>query len=142
VKDYDSQLTKVTQSLAEFKHRAHTAEVLATSALPDCMPKSSQLKLEESSSDSSRTGQLEKSLKEKDLLIGKLRHEGAQLCARTLGFHHPELAHSRDHQRALERGAPQDAPICHRPRHVSRSKARDEHPAFLPHCTTRGRQAL
>jgi hypothetical protein len=34
--------------------------------------------MDESSSDSSRTVVLEKSVKEKDLLIGKLRHEGMQ----------------------------------------------------------------
>ncbi|KAF9450621.1 hypothetical protein P691DRAFT_455038 [Macrolepiota fuliginosa MF-IS2] len=59
VKDYESQLTQVTQSLAEFKSRALNAE----------------LQLEESQSSSSRTQQLEKELKEKNLLIGKLRHE-------------------------------------------------------------------
>jgi len=36
----------------------------------------SQLKLEESATSSSRTQQLEKEVKEKTLLIGKLRHEG------------------------------------------------------------------
>ncbi|KAI0074083.1 hypothetical protein K474DRAFT_1602144 [Panus rudis PR-1116 ss-1] len=59
VKGYETQLLQVTQSLAEFKHRALTAE----------------LKLEENSSDSSRTQELEKEVKEKTLLISKLRHE-------------------------------------------------------------------
>ncbi|KAF6764189.1 hypothetical protein DFP72DRAFT_416196 [Ephemerocybe angulata] len=59
VKDYDAQLQQVTLSLAEFKHRAHTAE----------------LKLEESHSNISRTQELENQVKEKNLLIGKLRHE-------------------------------------------------------------------
>ncbi|KAI0918396.1 hypothetical protein AcV5_002395 [Taiwanofungus camphoratus] len=58
-KDYESQITSVTQSLAEFKHRALTAE----------------LQLEESSTNSSRIQELEKEVKEKNLLIGKLRHE-------------------------------------------------------------------
>ncbi|KAF5357234.1 hypothetical protein D9756_006642 [Leucocoprinus leucothites] len=59
VKDYESQLTQVTQSLAEFKSRALNAE----------------LQLEETQSTTSRALQLEKELKEKNLLIGKLRHE-------------------------------------------------------------------
>ncbi|KAG7095430.1 hypothetical protein E1B28_006179 [Marasmius oreades] len=59
VKDYESQLLQATQSLAEFKHRALTAE----------------LSLEESQANSSRTQELEKEVKEKHLLIGKLRHE-------------------------------------------------------------------
>ncbi|KAG6831849.1 hypothetical protein H0H87_003648 [Tephrocybe sp. NHM501043] len=63
VKDYDSQLTQVTQSLAEFKHRALTAE----------------LKLEESHTNVSRTQELEKEVKDKNLLIGKLRHEAVIL---------------------------------------------------------------
>ncbi|CCL98724.1 uncharacterized protein FIBRA_00729 [Fibroporia radiculosa] len=56
---YESQLQTVTQSLAEYKHRALTAET----------------KLEELSSNSSRTQDLEREVKEKNLLIGKLRHE-------------------------------------------------------------------
>ncbi|KAJ7792926.1 hypothetical protein B0H14DRAFT_2928687 [Mycena olivaceomarginata] len=52
VKDYNSQLTQVTQSLAEYKHRALTAET-----------------------NTSRTQELEKEVKEKTLLIEKLRHE-------------------------------------------------------------------
>lgn len=59
VKDYDAQLQQVTISLAEYKHRAHTAE----------------LKLEESHSNITRTQELENQVKEKNLLIGKLRHE-------------------------------------------------------------------
>ncbi|EAU89498.2 hypothetical protein CC1G_07724 [Coprinopsis cinerea okayama7 len=59
VKDYEAQVLQVTQSLAEYKHRAHTAE----------------LKLEENNTDITRTQELEKELKEKNLLIGKLRHE-------------------------------------------------------------------
>jgi hypothetical protein len=60
VKDYDVQLNQVTQSLAEFKSRALNAE----------------LKLEETTSNTSRTQELEKEVKEKTLLIRKLRHEG------------------------------------------------------------------
>ncbi|KAJ7741451.1 hypothetical protein DFH07DRAFT_751141 [Mycena maculata] len=59
VKDYNSQLIQVTQSLAEYKHRALTAE----------------LQLEESQTNTSRTQELEKEVKEKSLLIEKLRHE-------------------------------------------------------------------
>ncbi|KAK0458898.1 uncharacterized protein EV420DRAFT_1270175 [Desarmillaria tabescens] len=59
VKDYDSQLIQVTQSLAEYKHRALTAE----------------LALEETRTNTTRTHELEKEVKEKTLLIGKLRHE-------------------------------------------------------------------
>ncbi|KAG5349513.1 hypothetical protein C0989_003342 [Termitomyces sp. Mn162] len=63
VKDYETQLTQVTQSLAEFKHRALTAE----------------LQLEESLTNVSRTQELEKEVKDKNLLIGKLRHEAVIL---------------------------------------------------------------
>ncbi|KAI8972800.1 hypothetical protein BD414DRAFT_425485 [Trametes punicea] len=59
VKDYESQLLQVTQSLAEYKSRALNAE----------------LQLEESSSNNSRVQELEKEVKEKSILIGKLRHE-------------------------------------------------------------------
>ncbi|KAJ7598831.1 hypothetical protein C8J56DRAFT_769797 [Mycena floridula] len=59
VSDYDQQLHQATQSLAEYKHRALTAE----------------LKLEESQTDTTRTQELEKEVKEKNLLINKLRHE-------------------------------------------------------------------
>ncbi|KAJ8082930.1 hypothetical protein PM082_008788 [Marasmius tenuissimus] len=59
VKDYETQLFQATQSLAEFKHRALTAEMT----------------LEETRTNSSRTLELEKEVKEKQLLIGKLRHE-------------------------------------------------------------------
>ncbi|TFK73530.1 hypothetical protein BDN72DRAFT_761597 [Pluteus cervinus] len=60
VKDYDSRLLQTTQSLAEFKSRALNAE----------------LQLEELQAGISRTKELEKEVKEKSLLIGKLRHEG------------------------------------------------------------------
>ncbi|KAF8155719.1 hypothetical protein B0H34DRAFT_714546 [Crassisporium funariophilum] len=59
VKDFESQLFQATQSLAEYKHRALTAE----------------LQLEESQTNITRTQELEKEVKEKNLLIGKLRHE-------------------------------------------------------------------
>ncbi|KAF9479791.1 hypothetical protein BDN70DRAFT_878430 [Pholiota conissans] len=59
VKDYESQLLQVTQSLAEYKHRALTAE----------------LQLEESQTNITRTQELEKDIKDKKLLIDKLRHE-------------------------------------------------------------------
>ncbi|KAG6872702.1 hypothetical protein C0995_007370 [Termitomyces sp. Mi166 len=63
VKDYETQLAQVTTSLAEFKHRALTAE----------------LQLEESHTHVSRTQELEKEVKDKNLLIGKLRHEAVIL---------------------------------------------------------------
>ncbi|KAF8888560.1 hypothetical protein BD779DRAFT_1470192 [Infundibulicybe gibba] len=59
VKDYESRLDQVTQSLAEYKHRAISAE----------------MKLEEIQANTSVTADLTKEIKEKNLLIGKLRHE-------------------------------------------------------------------
>ncbi|KAH7878685.1 uncharacterized protein C8R40DRAFT_782157 [Lentinula edodes] len=59
VKDYESQLIQVTQSLAEYKHRALTAET----------------SLEESQTNNSRAQELEKEVKEKTVLVNKLRHE-------------------------------------------------------------------
>ncbi|KAF8888554.1 hypothetical protein BD779DRAFT_1439908 [Infundibulicybe gibba] len=63
VKDYESRLDQVTQSLAEYKHRAITAE----------------MKLEEIQANTSVTADLTKEIKEKNLLIGKLRHEAVIL---------------------------------------------------------------
>ncbi|KAH8113821.1 hypothetical protein DFH11DRAFT_1509821 [Phellopilus nigrolimitatus] len=63
VRDRDAHLTQITQALAEYKHRAHTAE----------------MQLEETSANTSRTAELEKEVKEKNLLIGKLRHEAVIL---------------------------------------------------------------
>ncbi|PIL23079.1 hypothetical protein GSI_14387 [Ganoderma sinense ZZ0214-1] len=59
VKEYETQLIQVTQSLAEFKSRALNAE----------------LQLEESSTNNSRVQELEKEVKEKSVLVGKLRQE-------------------------------------------------------------------
>ncbi|KAI0760481.1 hypothetical protein C8Q74DRAFT_1207886 [Fomes fomentarius] len=59
VKEYESQLVQVTQSLAEYKSRALNAE----------------LQLEETSSNNSRVQELGKEVKEKTILIGKLRQE-------------------------------------------------------------------
>ncbi|KAI9567458.1 hypothetical protein HD554DRAFT_2023606 [Boletus coccyginus] len=59
VKDYKTQLDDVTVSLAEYKRRALDAE----------------LQLEENKSNASRTSELEQEVKEKNLLMGKLRHE-------------------------------------------------------------------
>ncbi|KDQ58354.1 hypothetical protein JAAARDRAFT_192938 [Jaapia argillacea MUCL 33604] len=59
VEERETRYNQVTQSLAEFKHRALTAE----------------MQLEELGSNSSRVHDLEKEVKEKNLLIGKLRHE-------------------------------------------------------------------
>ncbi|KAI0324767.1 hypothetical protein GY45DRAFT_1331177 [Cubamyces sp. BRFM 1775] len=59
IKDYESQLLQVTQSLAEYKSRALNAE----------------LQLEDSSTSNTRVQELEKEVKEKNILIGKLRHE-------------------------------------------------------------------
>ncbi|KAF8879649.1 hypothetical protein CPB84DRAFT_1793144 [Gymnopilus junonius] len=63
VKDFESQLLQTTQSLAEYKHRALTAE----------------LQLEESHTNITRTHELEKEIKDKKLLIDKLRHEAVIL---------------------------------------------------------------
>jgi hypothetical protein len=60
LREHDARLAQATLALAEYKHRAHTAE----------------LRLDESSSDSVRTAALEKAAKEKELLVSKLRHEG------------------------------------------------------------------
>ena len=70
MKDYESRLLDVTQSLAEFKSRALNAE----------------LQLEESSTNNTRVQELEKEVKEKGILIGKLRQEGAYVCL-VLVFH-------------------------------------------------------
>ncbi|KAH9973741.1 hypothetical protein BGW80DRAFT_1226364 [Lactifluus volemus] len=59
VGERDAQLTDITQSLAEYKHRALQAE----------------LQLEENSTNNARVQTLEQEVKEKTLLIGKLRHE-------------------------------------------------------------------
>ncbi|EIW78319.1 hypothetical protein CONPUDRAFT_60673 [Coniophora puteana RWD-64-598 SS2] len=59
VRDFKTRLDDTTMSLAEFKQRALNAEV----------------RLEENTSNASRTQELEKDVKEKNLLIGKLRHE-------------------------------------------------------------------
>lgn len=79
VKEYNSQLTQVTQSLAEYKHRALTAEVLLISSNFMHVPifTRPQLQLEDSQTNTSRTVELEKEVKEKTLLIEKLRHEGS-----------------------------------------------------------------
>ncbi|KAG6812186.1 hypothetical protein H0H92_003991 [Tricholoma furcatifolium] len=80
VKDYDTQLTQATQSLAEFKHRALTAEVKSGFfSIYNVADTLSQLQLEESQSNFSRTQELEKEVKDKNLLIGKLRHEAVIL---------------------------------------------------------------
>ncbi|OAX42309.1 hypothetical protein K503DRAFT_766865 [Rhizopogon vinicolor AM-OR11-026] len=63
VKDYRSQLDDVTTSLAEFKRRALDAEA----------------QLDELKINASRTQVLEQDVKEKNLLIGKLRHEAVIL---------------------------------------------------------------
>ncbi|TFK86568.1 hypothetical protein K466DRAFT_523981 [Polyporus arcularius HHB13444] len=59
IREYETQLVQVTQSLAEYKSRALNAE----------------LQLEESSTSNSRVQELEKEVKEKGILIGKLRQE-------------------------------------------------------------------
>ncbi|KAF8842947.1 hypothetical protein BDN67DRAFT_898199 [Paxillus ammoniavirescens] len=59
VKDYKAQLDDVTLSLAEYKRRALDAE----------------LQLDDDKTNALRTSDLEQQLKEKNLLIGKLRHE-------------------------------------------------------------------
>ncbi|KAG9313479.1 hypothetical protein JVU11DRAFT_5804 [Chiua virens] len=59
VKAYRTQVDDLTLSLADYKRRALDAE----------------LQLEENKSNASRTSELEQEVKEKNLLIGKLRHE-------------------------------------------------------------------
>ncbi|EIN08480.1 hypothetical protein PUNSTDRAFT_87917 [Punctularia strigosozonata HHB-11173 SS5] len=59
VADLESRLVQVTQSLAEYKHRAHTAE----------------MRIEETSTDTSLVQDLQRKLKEKEVLTEKLRHE-------------------------------------------------------------------
>ncbi|KAF9530184.1 hypothetical protein CPB83DRAFT_851128 [Crepidotus variabilis] len=59
VQGFEKQLLDVTQSLAEYKHRALTAE----------------MELEESRININKTQELEKEVKEKRMLIEKLRHE-------------------------------------------------------------------
>ncbi|KAH9048444.1 hypothetical protein EDB84DRAFT_1457022 [Lactarius hengduanensis] len=59
VSEREAQLVDISQSLAEYKHRALQAE----------------LQLEENTTTSARTQALEQEVKEKTLLIGKLRHE-------------------------------------------------------------------
>ncbi|KAF9002801.1 hypothetical protein BDZ89DRAFT_649815 [Hymenopellis radicata] len=75
VKDRDSQLHRLEQDVAEFKHRALTAEVAIFCPAPYETHDIHQLALEESQTNTTRTQDLEKAVKEKDLLIGKLRHE-------------------------------------------------------------------
>jgi hypothetical protein len=69
VKDYQVQLNQTTEQLAEYKHRALTTEA----------------ELSEIQSNTSKVRDLEKEVKEKNLLVGKLRHEGLFLrpCRRT-----------------------------------------------------------
>jgi hypothetical protein len=78
VQDYKSQLNQVTQSLAEYKHRALNAEVGQPTlfSMFQALTLFRQLRLEDTTTDASRTQELEKEVKEKNLLIGKLRHEG------------------------------------------------------------------
>jgi hypothetical protein len=77
VGDYKTQLDQITQSLAEFKHRALNAEVISlVSIVSYAFLTACQLQLQESTTDASRTQELEREVKEKNLLIGKLRHEG------------------------------------------------------------------
>ncbi|KAG8216811.1 hypothetical protein J3R82DRAFT_7064 [Butyriboletus roseoflavus] len=59
VKGYKTQLDDATLSLADFKRRALDAEI----------------QLEDNKNNASRTSELEQDVKEKNLLIGKLRHE-------------------------------------------------------------------
>lgn len=63
VKDYQVQLNRATEQLAEYKSRALTAEA----------------ELSETQSNTPRVLDLEKEVKEKNLLIGKLRHEAVIL---------------------------------------------------------------
>ncbi|KAF8627337.1 hypothetical protein AX15_004410 [Amanita polypyramis BW_CC] len=63
VEDYRLQLNQTVDQLAEYKHRALTAEA----------------ELSETHASTSKARDLEKEVKEKNLLIGKLRHEAVIL---------------------------------------------------------------
>ena len=77
VKDYKTQLDDVTLSLADYKRRALDAEVcLCLFTFWSSVLFAMQLQLDENKSSASRTSELEQEVKEKNLLIGKLRHEG------------------------------------------------------------------
>jgi hypothetical protein len=73
--DLREQLHASQQALAEYKKRALDAEVRPLSWLDLKADYSSQCQLEESSSNSKHVSTLEKDLKDKTALIGKLRHE-------------------------------------------------------------------
>lgn len=77
VKGFEDQLLQATQSLAEYKHRALTAEVgQLRHAAVEGSDSRIQLQLEESHTNITRTQELEKEVKDKKILIDKLRHEG------------------------------------------------------------------
>jgi len=77
VSEREAQLAETTQSLAEYKHRALQAEVCVFYNMRSGgdLLIIQQLRLEENSADNARTQALEQEVKEKALLIGKLRHE-------------------------------------------------------------------
>lgn len=79
VQQYKQQLEETTLSLAEFKSRALQAEVLYFFCYSHKKRRinCNQVQLQETSSNIERTTLLEKEVKEKTLLIGKLRHEGS-----------------------------------------------------------------
>lgn len=62
--DMQVQVQSLTKSLHEYKQRAHAAET----------------RLSTTQSDSEKVLALQQEVKEKNLLIGKLRHEGQQSC--------------------------------------------------------------
>jgi hypothetical protein len=84
-----------------------------------------QSKIAAQQHDSSRTLALEKEVKEKDVFIGKLRHEGLRLMAACPLFevHSPEIVCSCDPQRAPDRSAtsPQEGHGREQRRQVSRA---------------------
>lgn len=95
------------------------------------LPFMRQMQLEDSSANSTKALQLEKELKEKNLLIGKLRHEGTITPDMFLDdvFTH-SLAHSRHNERASHGSAPSTTAVFHR--HERRSTARDKRPVIVP----------
>ena len=76
VEDYQAQLNQAIDQLAEYKHRALTAEVRVITIAYTMLTLILQVELSETQASTSKVRDLEKDVKEKNLLIGKLRHEG------------------------------------------------------------------
>ena len=112
-----------TQSLAEYKMRALNAE----------------LSLEDSTSSSKRTTELEAELKEKNALIGKMRYDSASFHP-TLFIRAADVQDRRRTKRASHRGAPTTAQELERQQR--RPTPCYQRPPPIPHNTTSGQQTL